>query len=274
MKTNAVFRAITFALGLGCMGGVVLAEEPAAAEPGATAAMPPPAQMAAPEPPPAPEAGKPRVFSMSIDADSKEDGEGSHGIRITVDGDEERVEVAGKVIGRVVDDLEAALADLPEEVRKDVDTGDIEELRAAISELRALRDTREERVVVHEQADDNVVESLAGVLAILLIFGGPVLIVAIVSHNNRRKRQMVHETIDRVIAQGKDVPVELLDALDKPRNGKSPLARGSVNIAIGVALGAMLFALAGPDVATIGLIPLCIGLAQLLVWKLENRPQA
>lgn len=273
MKTTAVFRSITFALGLGLSAGMALAQAPAAA---ADPAVPAPdsAQPVPPAAPDAPEAGKTRVFSMSIDTESKDDGDGSHGVRITVEGDEERGDVAGKVIGRVVDDLEAALADLPEEVRKDVDTGDIEELRAAISELRALRDTREERFVVHEQADDNVVESLAGVLAILLIFGGPVLIVAIVSYNNRRKRQMVHETIDRVIAQGKDVPVELLDALDKPRNGKTALARGSVNIAIGVALGAMLFALAGPDVATIGLIPLCIGLAQLLVWKLENRPRA
>lgn len=273
MKTTAAFRSIAFALGLGLAAGNALAEEPAAA---ADPAVPAPAaaQPAPPAAPDAPEAGKTRVFSMSIDTESKDDADGSHGVRITVEGDEERGEVAGKVIGRVVDDLEAALADLPEEVRKDVDAGDIEELRGAVRELRELRGLREERVVVHKEGDGAVLENLAPVLSILLIFGGPVLIVAIVSYNNRRKRQMVHETIDRVIAQGKDVPVELLDALDKPRNGKTALARGSVNIAIGVALGAMLFALAGPDVATIGLIPLCIGLAQLLVWKLENRPPA
>ncbi len=67
--------------------------------------------------------------------------------------------------------------------------------------------------------------------------------------------------------------MELLDALDKGSNGKSGLARGTVNVAIGLGVGGMFLANAGLGAASIGLIPLAIGLAQLLVWKLEKTRQ-
>ena len=67
------------------------------------------------------------------------------------------------------------------------------------------------------------------------------------------------------------MPIELLDALDKGKNnGRSGLSRGTVNVALGVGIGAALFTLSGPDVATLGLIPLCVGIAQLFVWSVEK----
>ena len=87
----------------------------------------------------------------------------------------------------------------------------------------------------------------------------------------RALREQGHQTIDRIIAQGHEVPIELLDALDKGRsNGRSRLSRGTVNVALGAGIGAALFSLSGPDAATLGLIPLCIGIAQLFVWSLER----
>jgi hypothetical protein len=103
-----------------------------------------------------------------------------------------------------------------------------------------------------------------------------VVIVALVSYNNRRKRQMVHETIDRIIAQGKDVPVELLDALDKGeknRNGRSMLSRGVTNVALGLGIAGVLWGLGGDEAASLGLIWICYGAGQLLVWKLEDKPR-
>jgi len=64
-------------------------------------------------------------------------------------------------------------------------------------------------------------------------------------------------------------PGDVVRTIDKGSNGKSGLARGTVNVALGLGIGGFFLANAGVGAASIGLIPLSIGLAQLLVWKLE-----
>lgn len=273
MKTQLKTIALAIALGLGSL--TALAEDPVPAAPeAATGGTPAGASV--------PEAERGKSFTMSIGPDGAEvkegadtdEGEGA-GIRIVVDTDDEepsgarRVEIAGKVVDRIVGDLERSLEDLPEDVRRDIDADDMRELR------RALRDVRELKhgggaVKVDGGFDEDLIP---GIVAIVLLFGGPVVIVALVSYNNRRKRQMVHETIDRIIAQGKDVPVELLEALDKgekSRNGKSMLARGVTNLALGLGIAGVLWGLGGDKAASLGLIWICYGLGQLVVWKLEG----
>ncbi len=243
---------------------------PAPAIEAAAGTVPPPV---AADAPPAAEADK-GGFSLRIGG-SEDD---PRGLVISVDGkhDEEsaRVQIAGRIADRIANELEQALAELPEEVRREIDDKDLEELRAAVRELEAVREGREpprrER-----GSGDHWAELIPAVAAIVLLFGGPVLVVAIVSANNRRKREMVHQTIDRVIEQGRDVPVELLDALDKGKHsGKTTLSRGMTNVALGIGIGVALFALAGADVAALGLIPLCIGVAQLAVWNIERKQSA
>lgn len=251
---------------LGCCSLLAAAQDPAEAPvaPAApTAPVAPTASTAPAEEPPADGSGK-TSFRLKIDADAGEDG-GPHGFEISVDGDEDHATVVAEVIGRI----ETALEGLPEEVRSS-EEGDVAELRAALDDLRAMKDSREIHREIRVHEEDDPIEQIVPIVALLVIFGGPILIVAIVSRNNRRKREMVHQTIDHIIAQGKDVPVELLDALDKGSNGKSGLARGTVNIALGLGIGGMFLANAGVGAASIGLIPLAIGLAQLLVWKLEG----
>lgn len=241
---------------LGCCSLLAAAQDSAETPPA-------PAAAAAPaEVPPADDSGK-KSFRLKIDADAGENG-GPHGIEISLGGDEDHTAVVSKVIGRI----ETALEGLPDEVRSS-EQGDIAELRAALDDLRAMKDAPEIRREVRVHQEDSAIEQIVPIVALLVIFGVPVLIVALVSRNNRRKREMVHQTIDRIIEQGKDVPVELLDALDKGSNGKSGLARGTVNVALGLGIGGMFLANAGVGAASIGLIPLAIGLAQLLVWKLE-----
>jgi hypothetical protein len=240
----------------GCYSLLAAAQGPADA-PAADAASTPPAAEA-----PADDSSK-KSFRLKIDADGGEGG-APQGIQISLGDDEDHGAVVTKVIGR----LETALEGLPEEVRNS-EQGDIAELRAAMEDLRAMKDSPQVHREIRMHEEESALEQLAPIVALLVIFGGPVFIVAIVSRNNRRKREMVHQTIDRIIAQGKDVPVELLDALDKGSNGKSGLARGTVNVALGLGLGGMFLANVGMGAASIGLIPLAIGLAQLLVWKLE-----
>ena len=257
--------ALTLCAGFGRAGDAPEAPPTAEAPPAAEA----PAEVETPA------ADKPRVFSMRIGG-SEEDGAGERGIVIRVDGDDEsdaeRAELAARVVDRVVGELEQALAGLPEEARREVDEDAMRELRDALGEIRALRDPG--HVVVNGSDSDGSswADAIPAIAAIVLLFGGPVIIVAIVSYNNRRKREMVHQTIDRIIAQGHEVPIELLDALDKGKvNGRTGLSRGTVNVALGLGIGGALFALSGPDVATLGLIPLCIGIAQLFVWSVEKK---
>lgn len=202
----------------------------------------------------APTAEKPRVFSMRIGG-NEEDGTSERGIVIRVEGDEG--ESAVGVVDRVVGELEQALAGLPEEARQEVDEQAMRELREALGEIRALREPGHVVVDASDREVDPWAEAISAIVPVMVLFLGPVLIVAIVSYNSRRKREMVHQTIDRIIAQGHEVPIELLDALDKGKsNGRSGLSRGTVNVALGVGIGAALFTLSGPDVATLGLIPL------------------
>ncbi len=215
------------------------------------------------------ESAKSASFRLQFGGDEDDAGAASkaRGITITVDADDEESSPADREVERVIGKLEAALGRLPESIRSELDDEDMSELRAAIRDIEGLK---QGRTVVHKAESGFDSEIIPAVLAIVLLFGGPVLIVTIISFNNRRKRQLVHQTIDKIIEQGRDVPVELLDALDKGKNGKSALARGTVNIAIGVAVCVWLYLVSGIDVASIGLIPLCIGIAQIVVWKIEK----
>ena len=165
----------------------------------------------APGAPPAVEAPaeeKPRAFSMRVGGD-EDAGSGERGIVISVDGDAvegaERAQRAARVVDRVVGELEQALAGLPEEARKEVDEDAMRELREALGEIRALREPGHDVVNESERALDPRAEAISAIVPVMVLFLGPVLIVAIVSYNNRRKREMVHQTIDRIIAQGHEV---------------------------------------------------------------------
>lgn len=212
---------------------------------------------------------QPGKFQIVVGAG--EDGE-QHGITITVDDDEEpstSPAIAGDRAQRIAEEIESALRKLPAELREQLDDEDIGDLREAFAELKQLDEAKAER---RHHDSNGPVELLVPIVALLL----PVLIVAIVSTNNRRKREMVHQTIDRIIEQGRDVPVELLDALDKgsnDRSTKSSLTKGTVNVALGIGIGVALWAMADPEVATIGLIWFCVGCAQLLNWKLQRNEE-
>lgn len=110
---------------------------------------------------------------------------------------------------------------------------------------------------------------LVGLVAVVLLFGMPVLIVGIVSYNNRRRYEQVHQTMARLIERDAEIPAALLEALDQGRTPRSRLHAGAVNCALGLGLGIFLWSVADRDVATLSLIPLLIGLAQLAIWRLE-----
>jgi hypothetical protein len=106
-------------------------------------------------------------------------------------------------------------------------------------------------------------------LAIPIVFLTPIAIVAIIAFTNRRKRELVHQTIDKIIESGQPLPISLLEALDRGAN-RSSLRSGATNVALGLGAGIALWVIADVDIATIALIPLFIGIAQLIVNRLER----
>ncbi len=108
--------------------------------------------------------------------------------------------------------------------------------------------------------------SLLPIFALLMVFGMPVAIVALFVALRHRRNRMLHETLRAMVEKGVPIPPELLSgggaALASVSNsapqGHRDLRWGLVLIA----LGAGLYVLVGK----VGLIPLFIGVALLVVW--------
>lgn len=97
-----------------------------------------------------------------------------------------------------------------------------------------------------------------------------------------RRHRELHESIREIAGRGQPVPPELLAQLQggdahERRQSWSPnanLRAGLINVGVGVGLIVFFYAMR-PDgwLWAVGAIPLGLGLALLLAWKLESKPQ-
>lgn len=111
-------------------------------------------------------------------------------------------------------------------------------------------------------------------------------IVAIVAHyvGRAHSERQRHETIRELARAGQPIPPELLNDVQdldwqrSRREAASPnriLVPALINIGIGVGLMGMFAAMMpGAWLWSIGLLPLCIGLALVAYWKFERNHQA
>ena len=104
------------------------------------------------------------------------------------------------------------------------------------------------------------------IIGMLVTFGLPLLLVAIVLYYKHRKLRITHETIVRLAEKGIPVPPELLEP---PLPRRSGLKGGLVLIALG--LGLSIFFLENGGAWSIGLIPGLMGVALLIAWSIERR---
>lgn len=110
-------------------------------------------------------------------------------------------------------------------------------------------------------------ETLVAITGMLVGFGLPLLLVAIVLMYKHRKLKLTHETIVRLAEKGVPVPAELLE----PPPGRSSGLRGGL-VLIGLGVGLSLFFLqAGTPAWSIGLIPGLMGVALLIAWAIESK---
>ena len=114
--------------------------------------------------------------------------------------------------------------------------------------------------------------AILATVAIVALFSAPVLIVGLVSINNYRRRKLLHDNINKLIEQGRDLPPALLEHFERSPNRRNDLEKGVKYIALGLGIGISLALISTLSMGSLGLIPLFMGLAHLLIWKLDQLP--
>lgn len=118
---------------------------------------------------------------------------------------------------------------------------------------------------------DTMEDVLVPIVAIVMVFGLPVFIIGLLVWSRYKRRQLIHQSISVMVEKGVEIPPHLFD--EAKREPGSSMRRGVVMIGVGLGLIAFFMFTGGSGVG-IGFIPLLIGVAYLVVWKLENHQAA
>jgi hypothetical protein len=113
--------------------------------------------------------------------------------------------------------------------------------------------------------------ALVAITGMLVSFGLPLLLVAIILYYKHRKARIMHETITRLAEKGLPVPPELLHP-PSARRGDPGLRAGLILIGLGVGLAIFLREVGAPW--SIGFVPGLMGVALLLAWFIERRSRS
>ncbi len=119
--------------------------------------------------------------------------------------------------------------------------------------------------------DSVFLHGLTGLLVPLFALMLPVIIVGIVVYARGASSRQRNDIISRLVEKGLPIPPELMqqDSL-VPKSLPTSSLRTALTL-LGLGIGLIIFFVAkGGDNWGIGAIPLAIGLAQLLAWKLEK----
>jgi len=108
------------------------------------------------------------------------------------------------------------------------------------------------------------------VLSIVLIFGTPIMLVAAFLYAAQRKRRLAHDMASQYLANSQPVPPEVWQGLAGNASPRSNLHKGMIMLGVGVGVFLSFWLMGSTKGAYLALIPLFIGIAQLLIWKLEK----
>jgi hypothetical protein len=160
-----------------------------------------------------------------------------------------------------------------------------DEIRQAIDELRDS---------IHQEMPSDFGDNLLGadvivpVVAMVLLFGGPILLLIVLAilhyRAKARRQQNINMNIDKLLAEGRDIPLEMLlgeeVAVVKPvvRSGvvvttprdDNTLQKGVRNIGLGTGWLLFLTIMFGINIGSFGFIFIGLGISQLVIWKLSG----
>jgi hypothetical protein len=108
------------------------------------------------------------------------------------------------------------------------------------------------------------------VVALMVTFGMPIIMVAIVSMYKMRKNRLTHGTILALAEKGMSVPPELLVPPQRPLPTKSDLKTGILLLSAGLGISLFFFEINVSGVS-LGAIPILMGLGYIIVWKIEKK---
>jgi Flp pilus assembly protein TadB len=101
----------------------------------------------------------------------------------------------------------------------------------------------------------------------------PVVIVFVVLHFRQRQREQLYETVKHFADRGMPVPRELLDPPRQPRSAVTPRFYAITLIGAGAGLALMFWSLDLLFLLGIGGLVACIGIAQLIAWRLDRNDE-
>jgi Domain of unknown function (DUF6249) len=126
-------------------------------------------------------------------------------------------------------------------------------------------------------------------VAIIMTIGGSLLLVVfLVSsyyRDKERRAQNINNTIDKLLAAGRDIPVELLRGVEPSSDDNSigyqsnnqwmvrdtnNLRQGIQQIGLGLGLLIFLTIMMGIKIGAVGFILIGLGISRLVVWKLSG----
>ena len=109
-------------------------------------------------------------------------------------------------------------------------------------------------------------------LGIIMVFGLPIFIVALVLYFGYKNKQAKYKLASEALAAGKEIPENLFKANPKKENNDT-LTKGIKNVFLGIGLGVFLWVLTSEEgIAAIGFLIFCIGLGQV-VTAYATRPK-
>jgi len=158
-----------------------------------------------------------------------------------------------------------------------------DDIRQAIDELRET---------IHRETSSDVGISLGAdvivpVVAMLLLFGGPILLLIVLAvlhyRAKARRQQNINTNIEKLLAEGRDIPLEMLlgeevvtktpvvraGVVSYPRDDNT-LQKGLRNIGLGTGWLLFLTIMFNIKIGSFGFIFIGLGLSQLIIWKLSS----
>ena len=196
------------------------------------------------------------IHSYKIAAPETDFGDGAEGeIKISLSGEDESVGAIIKIIRTLA---ETEWDDLTEDEK--------DKIKSALNEI-------EEGIEIDIASNSRgFFDAIVAIVAISFTLGLPIIVIAIILYYKHRKRRQRDALIEKFINSGKDVPAELLASwelhLDEPNK---ILHQGIKLIAISLGLYLFLHVFIGADIALIATVPLFLGIARLIIWKISEK---
>jgi hypothetical protein len=149
----------------------------------------------------------------------------------------------------------------------DLDDAEKEEILETLKKIEAGIEVE----VDVDSSGPSATEAIIAIVAIMFTIGSPILIIGTILYYKHRKRRQRNALIEKFLDSGQEVPAELMESGDLADNSSNTLSRGIKLTAIGLGLFIFLGSLIDWDIATVALIPLCIGIARIVIWKLSDK---